>query len=404
MAMTIGRTRWLVAMLVPLAGFTGQPEPPPAPAEPSDEQFQQLRAELEQARQDKAAARLDTKIATQRADAYKRMFESAIKKLFDEQKKQNTPSARELLDEVAARFKKPQRRMEDTVLLTLQHNLAYLYYRIGAYDEAVAFGRLAVQGRETHLGEDHRDTLRSMANLATALEAQGLLDEAIVVQRRVVERSDRSLGPQHSNSMSGLTFLCEYLFHGRRYVEAEPALASLCERQLAKGGRERQSAAFYMAWRAKALRVLGRYAEAEELLRELVELDLQEYGPDHRRTFEAKCHLAWILRLRGRTEEADRLDLEITDLAAFMEEINQPYRCTTYGGYLTFLRQYERAEACLTGALESQRRFGTKGADINQYIQPLIDLYEAWGKPREASRYRDMIVRPQPPPTPGRAE
>ena len=83
-----------------------------------------------------------------------------------------------------------------------------------------------------------------------------------------------------------------------------------------------------------------------------------------------------------------------------MAQIDQPYWCTTYGGYLTFLRQYERAETCLVGELERQRRFGTKGAEINQYLQPLIDLYEAWGKPQEASRYRAMIASPEQGPAP----
>lgn len=45
--------------------------------------------------------------------------------------------------------------------------------------------------------------------------------------------------------------------------------------------------------------------------------------------------------------------------------------------------------------------FGYYGLQLNEHIQPVVDFYEARGKPEEAARYRAMLALPIPPP-PGR--
>ena len=83
--------------------------------------------------------------------------------------------------------------------------------------------------------------------------------------------------------------------------------------------------------------------------------------------------------------------LEIADLAEFMEAIGRPYWSETYGGYLTFLGEYEAAEKCLLGNYEARVYYGDAGLVLNHHIRPLIDLYQAWGKQDEAARYRAML-------------
>ncbi|MHC4414580.1 MAG: tetratricopeptide repeat protein [Planctomycetota bacterium] len=356
-----------------------------------------LSAELQQARDEKAAeteraekAELAARMARERGDAYQRMSDSMIRKLFSEQRDGRNPAARELLDGVAARYKKLQ-RIEPEVQGSLQHAIAWQYYGIKAYESAEEFGRLAVETREASLGEDHPDTVRSMSNLAGALQQQGRLAEAVDIQREVVGRSERRHGPEHSDTIGALASLSGYLSRSRRHEEEEEVLRTLTERLVGKGSRKEQKAAFYLERRAGALQTLGRYSEAEHVLRQVLEIGLREFGPDQRTTFVIKCRLAWVLRLQGVMEESDRLDVEINDLADFMEQIGRPFRSVTYGGYLVYLGQYEKAKRCLLYDLEYQQRIGVRGPDLNEYIQPLVDLYEAWGKPEEAAEYRAML-------------
>lgn len=395
-------------VILPALILLGAAQPEATDLEPQGDPAELLHAELEQVRLDLAAAtdlataaQLDAKSEKQRAYAYRTMFQTVIRTLSSEKKKkQRDASARELLDKVAARYKTPQRRLDENVQARLQGGIALLYNQIEVHDEAIAFGRLAVAGREATLGESHRDTLVSMGWLAMYLEASGDLDEAIMVSREQLVRSEGALGLRHSMTVNALTKLCGYLHKGRRFEEAVPRLGQLGEHLLAKDtSRKRRSAASYLSWRAEALQVLGRYSEAEQQLRELVELHLREFGPDDRKTFDVTCRLAWVLRLRGHTEEPDRLDEEFTELAEFMEAVYRPFWTTTYAGYLEFLGQYERVEMCLLGILERNQRFGYKGTQLDEHIQPLVEFYEAQGKPEEAARYRAMLSLPVPTPT-----
>ena len=62
------------------------------------------------------------------------------------------------------------------------------------------------------------------------------------------------------------------------------------------------------------------------------------------------------------------------------------------GAALAGLRQYESAEALLLQSRE--RLLGDEGAlpvDVVKTTRRLADLYSAWGKPAEASRYRALL-------------
>jgi len=397
--------RWTIGIL-PAVILLGIAQPEQTNVEPEGDPVERLTAELEQVRIELAAAteRLDAANSTakserQRGSAYRSMFLTAIRTLSSEKKKkQRDASARELLDKVAAKYKRRQRRMDEQVQAKLQGNIALLYHQIEVHDEAIAFGKLAVASREATLGEAHRDTLVSRGWLASYLKASGDLDEAIFLQRETLVLCEDSLGANHATTVHTLTMLCEYLFQSRRFDEAVPKLGRLSAHLLAKNSSsKRRSAAFYLAMRAEGLQVLGRYAEAEEQLRELVELHLREYGPDHKNTFDSQCRLAWVLRLRGGTEEPERLDVELTELAEFMEAVYRPFWTPTYAGYLEFLGRDERAEECLVGILESEKRFGYSGMQLNEHIQPLVDFHEARGNEKESARYRAMLARQDPP-------
>ena len=347
-------------------------------------QLRDLHVEAEAEKQRADAGDHDVKIAQEKAKAYRRMFDSAITRL----SKTEGAETKELLDGVSARYKKAA-RMPAEALGDLQHDLAWLHYRVKDYEGAEAFGRVAVETRQASLGEADPATLDSMSNLASTLKKQGKLAEAMDIQRQVAELSEKALGPQHEKTLRALGALSDYLFNEQRYEELERTTGTLCERLLAK--RSNSTAVFYLDWRARALHALDQYSEAESLLRELLELNLRGSGPDHRKTFRTKCHLAWMLGLQSRAEGAASLHVEIAELAEFMEAIGRPYRSETYGGYLTFLGEYEAAEEALVGNYEARVYYGDAGLVLNHHIRPLINLYETWGRPEGAARYRAML-------------
>jgi hypothetical protein len=334
------------------------------------------------------SAQREATVNSQLVREYNTMLQKVLKDLDEAHRKGKQPGARALLDGASETYLK--RRPEPTSG-TLLSQLAWIYERLKAFDRAEEFARRAAELQEESLGKDHPGTIAALASVASASWALGHVDRAIESQRDVLDRSRRQYGPEHEKSETALTFLAQYLFEAARHEEAEAVLGELAALRLGKGAQGNTKATYYLEWRAASLQALGRLAEAESLLRQILEVNLRELGPDDRETFEVKCRLAWVLRLQGRTGEAQPLDEEVDGLARFMEDIDQPFRSATYGTYLAYLGQRERAERYLVANLEGERRWGAAGASLEAHVRPLLDLYQAWGRPEDAARYRGLL-------------
>lgn len=334
------------------------------------------------------SAQREATVNSQLVREYNTMLQKVLKDLDEAHRKGEQPGARVLLDGASEAYLK--RRPEPTGG-TLLSQLAWIYERLKAFDRAEEFARRAAELQEESLGKDHPGTIAALARAASASWALGHVDRAIESQRDVLDRSRRQYGPEHEKSELALTFLAQYLFEAARHEDAEAVLGELGALRLGKSAQGNTKATYYLEWRAASLQALGRLAEAEALLRQILEVNLREPGPDDRHTFEVKCRLAWVLRLQGRTGEAQPLDEEVDGLARFMEDIDQPFRSATYGTYLAYLGQRERAERYLVANLEGERRLGAVGASLEAHVRPLLDLYRAWGRPEDAARYRSLL-------------
>ena len=83
-------------------------------------------------------------------------------------------------------------------------NLASCLDDQGNYEEAEAFSRQALEGRQQVLGPDHPDTFDSLNNLANCLHDQGNYEAAEAFYRQVLEGREQVLGPSHPNTFDSL--------------------------------------------------------------------------------------------------------------------------------------------------------------------------------------------------------
>ena len=77
---------------------------------------------------------------------------------------------------------------------------------------ALPLHRRALDNFERVLGAEHRDTLTSVNNLASCMEALGDAAGALPLCRRALESKDRVLGPEHPDtllSVNNLAYCCE---------------------------------------------------------------------------------------------------------------------------------------------------------------------------------------------------
>jgi hypothetical protein len=71
------------------------------------------------------------------------------------------------------------------------------------------------------LGEEHSDTLISMANLATTYSNQGRWTEAEKIEVQVLETSRRVLGEKHPDTLISMANLASTYRDQGRWTEAE---------------------------------------------------------------------------------------------------------------------------------------------------------------------------------------
>jgi hypothetical protein len=79
----------------------------------------------------------------------------------------------------------------------------------GRWDEAEQLFGKVMETRKMKLGEDHSDTLTSIANLAFTWKYSGHVAETISLLRDFFVRKEKVLGPNHRSTLSGSTTLLE---------------------------------------------------------------------------------------------------------------------------------------------------------------------------------------------------
>ncbi|MHC4990509.1 MAG: tetratricopeptide repeat protein [Planctomycetota bacterium] len=237
------------------------------------------------------------------------------------------------------------------------NNLAVLLHVAGNYVDAEALYRETLSLRKRLLGNDHPHTINSMNNLGAVLRAQGEYQEAELLLREALTLRRQVLGEEHPEVAESLDELAMTLQGEQRYDEAEPLLRRALRIR-------RQSLEEEHPLVARSLANLGRFEQergdcdaAEPLFRDALEILQRSLGPDHWR----------VARIRS-----------------------------DHGACLTELGRYREAEEMLLAGLSSlQQGLGEEHDYTRRAGGRLVALYEAWGKPVEADKYRVPSAGPQ---------
>jgi len=96
-----------------------------------------------------------------------------------------------------------------------------LVYKLrGKYDKAEPLYRETLQLREKALGKEHPNTLTSMNNFACLLESQGKYDAAEPLYRETVQLREKVLGKEHPNTLTRINNLAVLLNRQGKYDAA----------------------------------------------------------------------------------------------------------------------------------------------------------------------------------------
>jgi len=324
----------------------------------------------------------------------------------------------------------------DPATLNAMDNLANLYLNQGRYDEAQPIFVETLDTRKAVLGGDHPRTLESMGALCLLYIEQGRLDDALPLCHRTLESRRRILGVDHPDTLAAMNDVAYLYMHQRRYDEAEPLYREALEIKKRVLGDDHPSTLIAMSNLARTYRNQGRYAEAEPLYREALDTFRRTLGEDHPYTLTAMNNLAVLYKTQGRDAEAEPLfreDLRISrrvmgedhpdtlismgnlgELYFHMgrlaeaepllaeavagvrssalphEHVVTGYTIRKHGACLAAMGRYQEAEQLLLEAHETLvAAVGAADPEVRLASRNLVALYDAWGRPEEAARWKE---------------
>jgi tetratricopeptide (TPR) repeat protein/tRNA A-37 threonylcarbamoyl transferase component Bud32 len=329
-------------------------------------------------------------------------------------------------------------RPDDPRTLAAQEALAdFLNRGPGRYAEALPLALQTWQGRIRVLGPEHRDTLDSLDTYAVSLKHTGRHEEAISFNRQCLEARRRTLGASHEDTLNSMNNLANNLVKYGEFLEAIPLF-----REAVKGrevaGPETELA-ISCGNLVTCLYMVGQLEEADRLVRKSLERATTRLGPTHQWTDSLRWHQIRVWIDQGHIERAVALGREALGARRRIYPAGHPIiasALTDFGRGLVLLTRFDEAEAALSesvsifarsphvlaphfpawsecwygASLAGQRRYVEAGPHLlaaekglrearstpprhyRQAVEQLVKLYDAWGKPDEAARWRTKLT------------
>ncbi|MEX0610882.1 MAG: tetratricopeptide repeat protein, partial [Pirellulales bacterium] len=253
-----------------------------------------------------------------------------------------------VLDRAAARI---DGRFRDQPLIeaALRQMIGKTYNGLGNDSRAMMHLKRAVELRRMHLGEEHPDTLTSMAYLGWATDDTALITRVLEVRRRV-------LGKDHPDTLRSMY-----------------DLAGVTQKK-------------------------GEKTRAIALFRETLEAQRRALGEDHYSTaWTMHCLASTLFMNAGKAGVPEADDREIESMfrhaLAVMRKVHgdlwHTYDITAgLGQFLNSRHRYEEAEALLQDAISRLDSLPGAPPYMAAKLAGVLDaVYRSWGKPERAAEW-----------------
>ncbi|KAK3384121.1 hypothetical protein B0T24DRAFT_73221 [Lasiosphaeria ovina] len=230
-------------------------------------------------------------------------------------------------------------------------NLASIYRNQGRWKEAEELGVQVIKTRKKVLGEEHPSTLNSMANLASTYRNQRRWKEAEELEIQVVEMRKRVLGEEHPSTLDNIANLVLTYGNQSRWKEAEKLGVQVIETRKKVLGEEHPSTLTSMGNLASTYGNQGRWKEAEKLEVQVMETRNRVLGKEHPDTLASINNLASTYQNQGRWKEAESLGVQVMETVQRVLGKEHPHTLTSMANLAFTWKSQDR----LSDALELMR-------------------------------------------------
>jgi len=229
------------------------------------------------------------------------------------------------------------------------------------------------------------------------LQELGRLEEAKAILAQTVEFARETWGAQTPDFANVLGSLGEVLHLTGEYEAAESAFRESLALRRQAFGQEHITIANSLNVLACLLVDEERFEDAEPLYHQSLEMRRRLYGP---RRVEVTFALNGLARLYLRTDRPVEAEASLRESLGIFDE-TQPkhwrrgYAQCLLGAALTMQERFDEAEPLLVDGLSIVRKTRGDGDSFSrEVLQYAVDLYDAWGKPDQASAFR-ALLQPQ---------
>jgi tetratricopeptide (TPR) repeat protein/tRNA A-37 threonylcarbamoyl transferase component Bud32 len=306
----------------------------------------------------------------------------------------------------AARFEEADEMMRKALAMSLEVHgessiqVAACYQNMSVLEEvwrqdyvkAEELTRKEIEIRRAIEGGDTMETASSINNLGIYLMYQGRFDEAAASIEEANAVIRRLGGDQHPELAKGLENLGNVYYRLGQTDKTLELLAEVIEMRRAVLGDDSPQVARGLTNLGAVYRITGQFERAEETLRDAVARMEQAYGPDHVDVASAHRSLGltlWSLKKADEAEAELRTAHRIAEAAYEEGTLGLAGYQNYLGRVLGYVGKYTEAETLLIASYDAH--VAAHGADSEitaGAAEGLIELYEAWGRPDEAARYR----------------
>jgi tetratricopeptide (TPR) repeat protein len=275
------------------------------------------------------------------------------------------------------------------------NHLAQLRYGIGNYPEAERLFREALTILQKVKGPEDLEVAVDMNDLAMTLSAQGRYPEAEPLYRQALAIRQKLLGDQSPQVAQSLNNLGMFLYRKGAFPEAEQLFRKALETNRKLLGEEHPEVAANFNNLGLVLRDGGKLPEAEAAFRQALDMDRKILGVDHPTYANILVNLAALQTKMGKYNEAEKNFQEGIDVRRRIFGENHADTAAArslLGGCLTKEGKYAQAEKLLTESLQIiKKQFGQDHPRTQAALRRAVELYEAWGKPKQAAVYKAML-------------
>ncbi len=272
------------------------------------------------------------------------------------------------------------------------NDVAFTLRKQGRYDEAEPLYRESIAIKRRLLGEDHPAVATSLNNLGVMFGIAGRYDEVgPLFEEALAIRRDRygEVHPSVGSTLSSLSMLAITQEDYELAVAQQNEALGIFE-QLYDG--DHPSITNTLLNKAQVRYRQGQFRDAERIYRDALAMERRLRGGDHEQVAKTLNNVGASLIGQARYDDAQPFLEEA--LAMYRRVLGPDHAALAtpmrhLGRIATARSRYEEAEQWLTDALRLQtNHLGPEHPATGPTREAMVALYEAWGRPQDADRFR----------------